>query len=104
MIKQSRLDPNATIFRPRPLKRFFTQLMAEQNPSLSISSIALDFYDRIFMSFIMPRVCFAYWDIKNDQEYVDYPEAYKMELFMERAWKENYEDDLQARFIYDNCW
>lgn len=50
----------------------------------------------------MPRVCFAYWDIQNDQEtYQNWPEALKMEAFVERAWKENYEDDIKAKFIYD---
>ena len=102
MIALSGLDVNASIFRSTPLKRFFTKTMAEINPVLSVSSITLDYYDRIFSRFIMPRVCFTFWDIQNDCETYEYwPEALKMEAFVERAWKENYEDDLKAKFIYD---
>jgi len=60
------LDEGKTIFRANPLRRFFTRTMAEMNPVLSVSSITLDYYDRVFTRFIMPRVCFAYWDIQND--------------------------------------
>lgn len=68
MIVLSGLDINSSIFRSAPLKRFFTHTMAEMNPILSVSSITLEYYERIFSRFIMPRVCFAYWDIQNDCE------------------------------------
>ncbi len=79
--------------------------MAELNPVLSVSSISLEYYERIFSCYIMPRVCFSYWDIQNDQqEYENWPEALKMEMFLDRAWKENYENDIKAKFIYNANW
>ena len=98
----SNLDENQTIFRAQPLKRFFTKALAEINPVLSVQQTTLDYYDRIFSSFIMRRVCFSFWDINNDQvSYEHWPEALKMEKFLEQAWRENYEDDIKSRWIYD---
>ena len=96
------LDTTKKIFSMSSLKRFFAQTLAEINPRLSTTTITLQNYDRIFSKFILPRVCFAYWDIQNDQEtYEHWPEALKVEQFLINAWRENYEDDLRSKFIYD---
>ena len=77
--------------------------MTEQNPVLSVSGKTLEYYDRIFMKWIVPRICYAYWDVQNDCETYDcWPEYVKMEAFTERAWNENFEDDICANIIYSN--
>ena len=102
MVIFSGLDKNPSIFCGAPLKKFFTKILAEMNPVLSTSAITLDYYDRIFNSCIMSRVCYTFWDIKNDQENYQYwPEALKSEAFVEKAWKENYDDLAVSKWIYD---
>ena len=79
--------------------------MAEINPDLSVSLRTLEYYDRIFTGFIMPRICFAYWHVQNDSEtYYCWPEALKMETFTEMAWNENFENDLKSKVIYHHIY
>ena len=94
------MDHNSHIFRHSSLHRFLATQLAELNPKLSISGNAIEFYHLVFVKFILARVCFAYWDVKRSSEYAHYPEGLKMDKFMENAWKENYEDDVRAKFIY----
>lgn len=54
----------------------------------------------MFTKFILARSCYAYWDVKRNAEYAHYPEGLKMDKFLENAWKNNYEDELVAKFIY----
>lgn len=55
-----------------------------------------------FQNFLMPRICYAYFDIVNDhsEKFEYWPEALKMDTFMEQAWKENYENDIVSNFVY----
>lgn len=94
------LDHNSHVFRHAALHRFLTKTLAEMNPKMSISGNAIEFYHLVFIKFILARTCFSYWDVKRNSDYAHYPEGLKMDKFMENAWKENYEDDLKAKFIY----
>ena len=80
-------------------------MLAEQNPHLSMAGNTYDFYCEFFHQFVMPKVCFAFWDIMNNQEdFENWPEAAKMDFFIEACWKNNYEDDIRAKFIYNLFW
>ena len=99
---QTDTESQATIFRQAPLRRFIIEALAQVNPTLSVTAVTLQNYEGIFHKFILPRVCFAFWDVRNDQEtYENWPEALKMDEFLYNAWHENYEDDIKAKFIYD---
>ena len=52
------------------------------------------------MTFIWPKVCFCYWDVKNDNQNVN-PHAIKMDQFFENAYRETFEHDIRSRFIYN---
>ena len=77
--------------------------MAEQNPDISIAGNTYDFYWEIFVNFMLPKVCFTYWDINNNlsDEFKYWPEAVKMDHFIETCWKQNYEDDARAKVIFN---
>ena len=49
----------------------------------------------------MARTCFSFWDMKHNSKYDKWPEAVKMDKFIEHVWKNNYEDDIKAKFIYN---
>ena len=76
-------------------------MLAETNPTLSISLNTLEYYQELFNKFIMAKTCFAYWEVQHDSQYSSWPEAVKMDKFIELAWKENYEDDIKSKFIYN---
>jgi hypothetical protein len=52
---------------------------------------------------MLPKVCFTYWDINNNlsDEFKYWPEAVKMDHFIETCWKQNYEDDARAKVIFN---
>jgi len=52
--------------------------------------------------FLIPRIAFAHWDIQNDcsDQFDFWPDALKMDYFVEQSWKQNYEDDARKAFIY----
>ena len=95
------LEHNSQIFRNAALKRFITTMLAEHNPHLSISTNSLEYYHQVFCKFIFARTVFAYWDVKRNSDYAHFPEATKMDKFIEKAWKCNMEDDIRAKFIYN---
>ena len=70
---------------------------------MSISLQCVDYYSEVFTEFLMPRICYSYFDIMNDHStrYRYWPEALKMDYFMERCWKVNYEDEAVRKFIYN---
>ena len=83
------------------MKRFLTLVITEVNPVLGCSARTQEYYARVFSSFIMPRVCYTYWDIRNDcVAYEHWPETLKMDKFLERCWVDNYENDAVADFLY----
>ncbi len=90
------------IFRPNALRRFISTTLSELNPSYSLQGTTLEYYTMAFQNFIMPRICYAYFDIVNDcsEKFQYWPEALKMDMFMEQAWKENYENDIVSNFLY----
>ena len=79
------MQQNPMMFRPASLRRFMTKALAEINPYLSLSTTALEYYVEIFTSFLMPRACFSYWNVTNDQSSFmrKVPDALKMDLFLE---------------------
>jgi hypothetical protein len=95
------MEHNSLIFRPSSLKKFISTLLAEINPTMSIATHSIDYFHQVFCKFILARACFAFWDIKRDEDYAHYPEGLKMDKFIENVWKLNYEDDVKAKFIYN---
>ena len=83
------------MFRSAALKKFLITSLAEINPQLSLASNTIDFYSHTFQAYLMPRVCYAYFDIVNDcsDKFKYWPEAVKMDYFLEQCWKVNYEED-----------
>jgi hypothetical protein len=95
------MEHNSKIFRNSALRRFLTTMLAETNPTLSIATNSLEYYHQVFCKFILARTCFAFWDVERNSDYDHYPEALKMDKFIEHAWKINFEDDVKAKFIYN---
>ena len=95
------MEHNSQIFRRAPFHRFITTMLAESNPMISISGNSLEYYHLIFSKFMMARTCFAFWDMKHNSKYENWPDAVKMDKFIEHLWKNNYEDDIKAKFIYN---
>lgn len=95
----ARVDP--LLFKPESLRRFLTKLVAEVNPKLSTQGITHDYLSMLFTHFIFPRIVFVYWEVRNNhKDYENWPEAVKMDHFIETCWKENFEHDLKQKFIY----
>lgn len=87
------------IFRPTSLKNFLTKMLAEMNPDLSIQGNTLEYYSEIFVRYILDRAVFAYWKVKNNRvDFEGWPDALKLDHFLELAWKENHEHQLT--FLY----
>ena len=80
------------------MKRFLNKIMVEMDPQMSISSTTLEYYQQIFLKFLMEKNCFEYWKIKNNQELQGMPNALKMDLFIKNCWENSYEDELT--FLY----
>ena len=93
---------NNHLFRPSALRRFLQTSLAEVNSKYSLSTVTLQYYSMALQQFLIPRIAFAHWDIQNDHsdQFEYWPDALKMDYFMEQSWKENYEDDARRAFIY----
>lgn len=64
--------------------------------------MAVDYYSNVFQEFLVPRLSYTFFDIMQDQVKFQYwPEAMKMDYFMEQAWKQNYEDEAVQKFLYN---
>lgn len=88
-----------SMFRKASLRRFLGDLLLEHGPQYSMASNAVDVFSQIFVKFLLEKDCFEFWKIRNDHEHFqDWPEADKMDYFMEQAWKNNYENELT--FLY----
>ncbi len=75
------------IFRHTSLKNFLTKTLAEMNPELSFSSKAIEYFAEIFIRYIFDKAVFDYWSIKNNHlDFYGWPEAVKMDHFIESAW------------------
>ena len=70
---------------------------------MSLAGPTSQYYANTFCDFIMPRICYSYFDIVNDKSdrFAYWPEALKMDHFLERCWKMNYEDDAVQKFVYN---
>lgn len=87
------------IFRRAALKRFIEAVLLDIDPRFSVSSNALEYFTQIFTKFILEKYCFEFWKIKNDQiEYEGWPEAVKMDHFIEQCWTKKYDNELT--FLY----
>lgn len=90
---------NPKIFRHTALRNFLSKSLAELNPDLSLQGTTVDYYSEIFLKYLFDRTCFAYWKVKNNKiDFEGWPEALKMDHFLETAWNENYEHELT--FLY----
>ena len=57
------------------------------NPELSISAKTVDYFSQVFIQFILEKTTFNYWQLKNNlQDFRGWPEAIKLDHFMENAW------------------
>ena len=66
---------------------------------MSIAIRSNHYFTNVFANFVMEKVCFEYWKIKNDTvEYAGWPEALKMDQFVENALTKTYENELT--FLY----
>ena len=102
MIEYIELFHNNKIFQPRPLKKFLNETLAKINPHMSMSTNAEEYYAQIFTTFLMPKTVFSFWDVMNDRENYEYwPHVAKADVFMENCFKETYEGDVRAKFIYN---
>ena len=71
---------------------FLRKLIASMDPEIGLNKESIDYYTLIFNKFLLSKICYAYWVILNNkQDFEDWPEALKMDHFIEHAWKENYE-------------
>lgn len=87
------------IFRHTALKNFLSTSLAQLNPDLSLAHTTVDYYSEIFLKYIFDRACFSFWKVKNDKvDFEGWPEALKMDHFLEQTWNENYENELT--FLY----
>ena len=101
MIEYIELFHNNKIFQPRPLKKFLNETLAKINPHMSMSNNAEEYYAQIFTSFLMPKTVFSFWDVMNDRENYEYwPQVAKSDVFLDNCFKETYEGDVRAKFIY----
>ena len=58
-------------------------------------------FHQLLMSCIWPKINYCFWDVVNDTDNDLLPMPVKMDLFSERAYKETFSHDINARFIYD---
>ena len=101
MIEDVELFLNNRILQRGPLKKFLNTTLAKINPHMSMTQVTEEYYVKIFTSFIMPRVCFTYWDVMNDQEnYQHWPQIAKADRFVEKVFDEKYEEDIRQKFMY----
>ena len=84
MVEYIELFHNNRIFQRRPLKKFLNETLAKINPHMGIATNSEEYYVKLFTAFIMPKVCFAYWDVMNDQEdYEFWPQTAKADVFVD---------------------
>jgi hypothetical protein len=63
------------------------------NPDLSLSGKSVDYFSETFIRFIFEKCSFDFWKVKNNyQDYDGWPEALKMDHFLETAWNANGND------------
>ena len=87
------------IFFKQPLKRMLDQILLEKDPSYGITQIAIQYYTQVFQRFILEKVAFEWWKIKNDHKTYDgWLEIMKSDQFMENVWNNTYEHELT--FLY----
>lgn len=56
-------------------------------------------FQNIFTKFILEKAAFEFWKVRNDHvEFEGWPEALKMDHFMEMCWTKSYEHELS--FLY----
>ena len=53
-------------FRDSDLKKFLNDLLLEKHPNVQIAQSSLDFFAVIFQRFIIDKVSFELWKIRND--------------------------------------
>lgn len=82
------------------MRNFLSKTLAEMNPDLSISAKTVEYFSQLFSQFIMDKAVFDYWQVKNNRvDFAGWPEAVKMDYFMESAWdSKGYEQQLT--FLY----
>jgi hypothetical protein len=88
------------IFRHTSLRNFLSKTLAELNPDLSLSAKTIDYYSELFVRYLFEKTCFDNWHItRNQVDYVGWPDALKMDHFMECAWNAQ-EFEHQLTFLY----
>ena len=88
------------IFRHTALKNFLQKTLAEMNPDLSVAGKSIDYFAETFVRYIFEKTVFDYWQVKNNhQDFEGWPEALKMDHFLECAWDMR-EFEQQLTFLY----
>ena len=72
--------------------------MLIDNPKTSMTTNALDYFSLIFHKCILEKDSFEFWDVKNSDKYEHWPDAVKMDHFLEMCWTKRYDNELT--FLY----
>lgn len=75
------------------------KFILEENPNMGIANKSNEYFSMAFSRFILDKVCFEYWKIKNDHEtYEGMPDAIKLDMFIENCFMNSYDNELT--FLY----
>lgn len=96
-IRHLRAGPNR-FFSKNSVLKLFKQILTEINPVISVGRNTPDYFFEIFDRYFFRHIAHEYWKVKNDKTYKHYPQPLIGDIFMEEAYKNMDEFQLNAAF------
>ena len=98
-VDEIRQNQMPMVFRKQNLKRFLSEILLLEDPRLSFSNNAVEIFPLIFGKFILEKIVYDYWKIKNDHKnFKGWTDTMLNDKFMKDALSDTYE--YENTFLY----